>query len=106
MDETMLVPFLGVFLIVMILSGMIFLRFRTGRADAESDLDRAYRRNNFVVAFIIVIFLFIFFAPLLDGSLEEHGIVGWRKVATGVTVLIGLASVVLLLIGSMRKRKR
>jgi len=92
------------FFIVMLLAGLIFFKVRIGRGGSDDSLSHAARRNSIVAAFVVVAFLLYWFNMFMSGRLVKEGIVGWKVYVAGFAVLIGIASVILLIIGIARRK--
>jgi len=93
------------FLVIMLLAGMIFFRIKIGRVGSRNRISAAYRRNNLVIAVIVLYFFLFLCSPFLRGGSENGGITGWKAIFAGITALVGIASVILILYGSFKKKR-
>ena len=92
------------FFIILLLAGIIFFKVRIGKRNRNDESFHAARRNSIVSAVVVFAFLLYWFNTFVTGRLIEEGIVGWKVYAAGGAVLTGIASIILLIIGVIRKK--
>ena len=106
MDEFSIIHIFFIFIIVMLLSGIIFLRVKVGRVNSKDTTTHSYRRNNLVIAFIVMYFLFYWYSIIRKGDFPEGGMGGWKGIASYAVILIGIVSLILIIISNFRRRKK
>ena len=92
------------FIVVALLAGMIFFRVRIGKTRANDSTYHAARRNSIVAAFVILVCLMYWFFLFMSGRLVEEGIVGWKATVAGIAVILGILSIILLIVGTFRRK--
>ncbi|MFC1553832.1 hypothetical protein ACFL7D_04275 [candidate division KSB1 bacterium] len=98
------ISLIGTFIIIMLLAGIVFFRVRIGGKRKDDPTIQSFRRNTFVILFIIVVFLLFWLNIFAEGRWIEYGITGWKVIAAGFIFATGIASVILIIIGLLRKK--
>jgi len=92
------------FFFLILLAGIIFFKVKIGKSNRNDDLFHAARRNSIVIMAVVIAFLIYWFNTFLSGKFVHEGIVGWKVYGAGFAIVTGIASVILLLVGIIRKK--
>jgi len=96
------------FVIIMVIAFLIFFRIRIGSTGSTEGPDRiksAYRRNNLVIVFIIVFYISYWFVKFSRGDYAGQDLSLWKLVGLGAVLMLGFASVILIVYGSFKRKK-
>lgn len=103
-STTLITAFLSL-AFILLLAGLIFFKVKIGRVDTKNRLDSLNRRNNIVIAIILLYFLIFFIGPYFKGRIEDPEIAGWKSTLMIIACVSGGASVILLIFGGFRRKK-
>lgn len=105
MSTTTLVTVFGSLAFILLLACLIFFKIKIGRVDTKNPLDAMTRRNNIVIAVILLCFLIFLIGPYFLGRIDDPEIPGWKAALMIIALVSGGASVILLIFGSFRRKK-